>query len=392
MNDQFDTYVNRMKQGSIKWREMKEHNPNIPDTIIPYSVADSDLKHPEALIEGLKDHLDTMILGYTMPNESYYEALRMWYQKRHQWSVRKESIIDSNGVVSALFNLVDAFTNIGDGVLILSPVYYPFKMSIELQERRIIESRLVLQNETYTIDFDDLEEKAKDPRTKLLIFCSPHNPVGRVWSVEELKRVNDICVRHKVLVVSDEIHFDLIMPGFQHTVFSTVDQSAKDNTIVVTAASKSFNLAGLQTSAIIIENESLRNEFEASMRKKGFHALNAIGPKATEIAYRACEGWLDDFIALIDVNRNVFASFMKEYIPEIVVYPLEGTYLQWFDCTALGFGADELNDFLKDECGLYLDPGVLFDEKSSQFQRINLACPTEKLIEGLKRLRDELKK
>ncbi|QIK68851.1 pyridoxal phosphate-dependent aminotransferase [Erysipelothrix sp. HDW6C] len=382
----FKTVINRTEQGSAKWRGMMSAKKDIDPSVMPLSVADTDFVMAPEIVKGLQSYLETMVLGYTLLTPSYYEAVIGWFKRRHNWDVKQEWIVESPGVVTALFNAVGAFTEENDGVVIMQPVYYPFKMSIENQKRRAVETNLIVEEGIYRIDYNDLDLKTQDPSVKMLILCSPHNPVGRVWLREELLAVHEICVRNNVLVVSDEIHFDLIMPGHQHVVFSTLNESAAQNTIVATAPSKTFNLAGLQTSNLVIANPVIRKQYRDYVSLQGFHALNALGPKACEIAYNECEGWLDEFVGLIDTNRRLFKSFIETNIPEIIVYPLEGTYLQWFNCEGLGMSDSELNRFMVENCQLFLDAGNMFGSQGEQFQRINIACPTDKLQEALERL------
>lgn len=383
---EFKKAVNRTNQGSLKWKDRHEQVPNLPTHIMPFSVADTDLPHPPELIKGLKVYLNDMVMGYTGPTDSYYEAVIDWFKRRHQWEVKQEWILHTPGVVSALYQGIKAYTEPGDGVLILSPVYYPFRAAIENTGRQVVASSLVEENLGYTIDFEDLETKLKEPSVSLMIFCSPHNPVGRVWTREELEAVNRLCLKHNVLMMSDEIHFDLVLPGYQHTVFSTLSAEAQANSVILTAPSKTFNLAGLQTANIVIANPELRIKFQNQLTRDGQHTLNCIGPKACELVYRHGEGWLEEFIQLVDTNRQFFEDFVARELPQIEVIPLEGTYLQWFNCHGLWMTDEELNEFLVKECQLFLDPGNLFGREGYQYQRISLACPTADLKAGLERL------
>lgn len=382
----FKTAVNRVNQGSAKWLLMKEEKPDVAPNVFPFSVADTDLVHPPELINGLKDFLDEAILGYTSGTDAYYQSVIDWMEKRHNWSIKKEWIIQSPGIITALYNTIKAFTKKNEGVIIMPPVYYPFKVSIENSHRKVVENTLVNRNGRYEIDFEDLERKASDPNNKLLIFCSPHNPVGRVWEKEELAKVGAICTKHQVLLLSDEIHFDLVMPGYQHHVLATISESIQENVIICTAPSKSFNLAGMQTSNIVIPNEQLRTIYAAYIANDGFHALNILGQKACEIAYTTCEKWLDEFVDLIHHNHLVLKEYMATNIPEIQVFELEGTYLQWMDFNALGMEPKGLEIFLKQEADLFFDEGYIFGECGNGFERMNIACPTDVMVKGLDRL------
>jgi aminotransferase/cystathionine beta-lyase len=292
----------------------------------------------------------------------------------------------SPGVVSAFFNAVRAFSQTGEGVIIFTPVYYPFKMAIDVNERRIVDIPLIASGLRYEVDWESFEAAARESENKLLLFCSPHNPVGRVWSEDELRRISEICIANDVLMLSDEIHNDLIMPGYKHIVYAKLSKDAEQNCVIFTAPSKTFSLAGLLTSNIIIPNEDLRKRFAAEMFKSALFSLNAAGLKACEIAYTKCEDWLEQVLLLISHNAEVASRFIAEKIPQIKVFPLEGTYLQWWDCRELFGDYKELEEFMKKKALLFLDEGYLFGETGKGFERINLACPTRVLQDALDRL------
>ncbi|MCC8165218.1 MAG: pyridoxal phosphate-dependent aminotransferase [Planctomycetes bacterium] len=388
----FTTSIDRTLLGSSKWQGMRDLNPNVPDGVVPFSVADMEPREPPEIIEGLKDYLDNVVLGYAVATPEYDAAVCGWMKRRHDWDIEAEWIVECAGVVPALFTAVKALTKPGDGVILLTPVYYPFFMAVEKNGRSIVTSDMVVRDGRYCIDFADLEKKAADPKNTLLIFCNPHNPVGRVWDRDEIERLGAICMENGVQVVSDEIHFDLIMPGKKHIVYSTISPEFADSAIVCTAPSKTFNLAGMQTSNIIIKNPELRHRFRHELAKTGFFSCNVLGYKACEIAYTRCEPWLDELIVILDSNRRVVEDFMKTHIPKIFVHPLEGTYLQWWDCRALGLDHKALESFIINEALLFLDEGYIFGTAGEGFERINLACPTATLVQALERLRDALKK
>lgn len=386
MTYDFKTAVNRKTQGSFKWQGMYQQVPEMPEDVIPLSVADTDFRHMPELIEGLQAHLETMVLGYTGPTEAYYEAVLDWFDRRHHWQVEKDWLVQTPGVVAALYHAVKAYTKPGDKVVILSPVYYPFRSAIESSDRVVVASSLLETDNRYTIDFVDLEAKLQKPNTPLLIFCSPHNPVGRVWTKAELAEVDRLCRKHNVILVSDEIHFDLLLPTHTHTVMSTLSDEARENTIVLTAPSKTFNIAGMQTANAVIANGALREIYQAQLAKEGAIMINCLGPKSCELVYRHGEAWLEEFLELLDINRRLFEGFISTALPQLKVTPLEGTYLQWFNCQGLGMSDEELNRFLVEDCHLILDPGNLFGYEGLQYQRISLACPTADLEAALSRL------
>jgi cystathionine beta-lyase len=390
----FETVIDRTDMGSSKWEEMLEANPDVSKGIVPFSVADMELKNPPEVIEGLKEYIDSIVLGYTMPTKSYLNAVCGWMKKRHSWDIKPDWIVGSAGVVGAFFTAIRALTDPGDGVIIMSPVYYPFYFAIEKNNRTVVKNPLINTGSTYEIDYKDLEKKAQNPKNKVLLFCSPHNPVGRVWKKEELEKVGEICLRNNVLIISDEIHFDLIMPGHNHTVFASISNELANNMVVCTAPSKTFNLAGMQTSNIIIPNKKIREAYTKITESNGSGELNILGYKACEIAYTKCEGWLDELIKLIYHNHLELKKYIEENIPKIKVYDLEGTYLQWMDFRALGLNKKELEAFNQKKAQLFFDEGYMFGDEGTGFERMNLACPTKVLMEALKRLKksvDELK-
>lgn len=384
----FETLVSRSKMGSAKWEEMKRANPSVAEGTVPFSVADMEFKNPPEIIEGLKEFLDEVILGYTLPTDSYYEAVTGWMKRRHNWSIDKESIVFSPGIVSALFTAVRAFLKPGDGVILLTPVYHPFYKSVTANGCRVADSPLKFNGERYEVDFEDLEEKARNPENKMLLLCNPHNPVGRVWAREELVRIGQICIDNNVLIVADEIHFDLIMPGFKHTVFANISEEFADKSITCTAPSKTFNLAGMQTSNIIISNREMRKRFINANQDVGSGALNTLGYRACELAYNKCEGWLDELIEVIDGNRSYLVEFMKENFPMVKPVRMEGTYLQWLDFRGLGLDYRELEHFLTHEAMLFLNEGYIFGKAGEGFERFNLACPRHVIEKALENLRN----
>lgn len=383
MKYDFETVVKRKGVGSGKWDQMKSLNPEVGDNVVPLSVADMEFKNAPEIIEGLKSYLDETILGYTGATDGYYNSVIKWMEERHGFRPEREWFALATGVVPALNKMVQAFTGPGDAVLIMTPVYYPFKMAVEQNNRRLVTNELILNGDKYEIDFEDFENKAKDPDVKLLILCSPHNPVGRVWTKEELTKMAEICLRNGVYILSDEIHFDLIMPGFEHVSMGTFSDEYLDNCAVCTAPSKTFNLAGFQTSNIFIKNKEKHDLFESV---KGYRSLNILGYKACELAYTHCEKWLEELIAVIDTNKKYVEDFVSEKLPEIKVFELQGTYLQWLDFRALGMDHKELEQFMQKKALLFLDEGYMFGEGGEGFERFNLACPTWVIKEAMERL------
>ncbi|MBE6892856.1 MAG: pyridoxal phosphate-dependent aminotransferase [Ruminococcaceae bacterium] len=383
MKYDFETLVNRRNTGSHKWEGMYEQIPNAGDDIVPLSVADMELKNPPAIIEGLKKYLDNIILGYTGETENYYKSVTSWMERRHGFSPKKEWFVMTAGVVPAIKEMVGAFTKDGDSVLMLTPVYYPFYSSVEANGRTVLGSELILEGTEYRIDFDDFAEKAARPETTLCILSSPHNPIGRIWTKEELLKLCEICLENNVFIISDEIHFDLIMPGFEHVSMGTFEEKYLNNCAICTAPSKTFNLAGLQTSNIFIPNEEYRNKITSA---RGYFSLNIFGYKACELAYDECEEWLDELLLFLDENRKFVEEFVAEKMPEVKVHRLQGTYLMWLDFRAWGMNEKELEDFMVHKAEAIFDEGYVFGEGGIGFERINIACPKRVLEATLERI------
>ena len=383
MKYDFETLVNRRNTGSHKWEGMYEQIPDAGDEIVPLSVADMELKNPPAIVEGLKKYLDNIILGYTGETENYYKSVTSWMERRHGFSPKKEWFVMTAGVVPAIKEMVGAFTKDGDSVLMLTPVYYPVYSSVEANGRTVLGSELILEGTEYRIDFEDFAEKAARPETTLCILSSPHNPIGRIWTKEELLKLCEICLENNVFIISDEIHFDLIMPGFEHVSMGTFEEKYLNNCAICTAPSKTFNLAGLQTSNIFIPNEEYRNKMTAA---RGYFSLNIFGYKACELAYDECEEWLDELLLFLDENRKFVEEFVAEKMPEVKVHRLQGTYLMWLDFRAWGMNEKELEDFMVHKAEAIFDEGYVFGEGGIGFERINIACPKKVLENTLERI------
>jgi putative C-S lyase len=388
MSYDFETVVKRKNVGSFKWDQIEKLNPDIGDDVVPLSVADMEFKNAPEIIEGLKSYLDNSVLGYTGATEAYYDSVIRWMDRKHGFCPKKEWFVETAGVVPGLGQMVPAFTEPEDAVLIMTPVYYPFRMVVEKSGRKLVTSELVINGNTYDIDFDDFEAKAKDPDVKLFILCSPHNPIGRVWTKEELEKIAEICLGNGVFILSDEIHFDLIMPGFEHVSMGTFKEEYLNNCAICTAPSKTFNLAGFQTSNIFIPNKEMREKIESA---KGYHSLNILGYKACEIAYNHCEKWLDELLTVIYDNKNYVEDFMEKNLPEIKVYELQGTYLQWLDFNALGMDYNQLGTFMHHKAQLFMDEGYIFGDGGRGFERINLACPKWVIKNSMDRLLQAIK-
>lgn len=383
----FDTVYDRdpLRRGTGKYRIMKDSKGNPPPKgTIPLSVADMEFRTAPEIIEAIQEEAAFGLLGYHRITDSFREACGQWMQTRHNWSIQPEWIVPIEQVVPALYVAIWAFTQPGDGVLVQSPAYHHFVAAPNNTGRRVITNELIQVDGRWEIDFEDFEEKAR--QAKLFFLCSPQNPTGRVWTPEELRRMGEICNRNHVLVVADEIHHDLIMPGHTHTVYASLGEEFAHNAIVCTSLSKSFNLAGLCYASILIPDDTLRAAFQKQQTLQAFLHINRFGPVAHEAAYRRGGPWLDEVIQYIAENYRFLKDWFAEKFPQVAVAELEGTYLVWCDFRSFGLSDRELKDFLTDECLLYLDNGLEFGQAGSGFQRFNIACPRSVLSGALDRL------
>ncbi|MCA0990603.1 MalY/PatB family protein [Pseudalkalibacillus hwajinpoensis] len=380
----FDERINRFDTHSVKW----DHTEAIfeKEDLLPMWVADMDFRAPQPVIDALTTRIQHGIFGYSMPTENTKSAIQGWLNRRHNWSIQQDWIVFTPGVVPALSAAVNTYTEKGEKVVIQSPVYYPFRDMVEKSEREVVDNPLVRRNGKYEMDFHDLELKLADPEVKMLLLCNPHNPVGRVWKKEELIKLAELCLAYNVLIVSDDIHFDLIFKGYEHTLISSLSNEIAANTITCIAPSKTFNLAGMQLSTIIIPDEEKREKFNTYMGKLGLFAPSPFGITAVEAAYNHGEEWLDDLMDYLQGNLSYLTTFINERLPQIDVIEPEGTYLVWLDFNKLNMSHEELEQFVQGEARLALDEGYIFGEGGKGFERINIACPRSVLQEGLERL------
>jgi len=383
MKYDFDTVIDRRGTCSVKW-DMAEQTFKVKD-ILPMWVADMDFCSPEPVIEALTKVAERGIFGYTGAPDSYYDAVMAWMKRRHGWSIEREWFVLAPGVVPALRLLVKTFTQPGDQVVVQTPVYYPFFDAIRDNGCEILDNPLRLAGNQYVMDLADLEKKI-GPRTKMIILCSPHNPIGRVWTAQELKELGELCVKHDILIVSDEIHGDLIQRGFEHIPLPKVSPEFVQKFVVCTAASKTFNLPGLKTSNIIIADKGKRDRFCAVMRHCGMGAPNMFGLAATEAAYRHGEPWLEELLDYLQDNVRLIMQFAAERIPGLKVIQPQGTYLVWLDFRECGIDPARLAVFVREDAKVGLEAGKMFGCREDGFERMNIACPRSLLEEGLTRL------
>ena len=388
MKFDFNKTVDRKNTNSIKYDFATERGK--PADVLPLWVADMDFPTVPEVTEALVKASNYSIFGYTEVKENYFNTLKEWFSSHYHWSIERKWLVKTPGVVFAIAMAIRAFTKEGDAVLIQRPVYYPFSESITSNNRLLINSPLVYENGSYHIDYDDFEKKIIDHKVKLFILCNPHNPVGRVWRKEALIKLGDICVKHNVLVVSDEIHADFIYPGHVHTVFASIKPEFLDRTITCTAPSKTFNLAGLQASNILIGNPLLKAAFKEEIRKTGYSQLNTMGLIACQAAYEYGEEWLSGLKQYLFENLNYAKEYIKNNIPQLKLVEPEGTYLLWVDFNALQLSEEELEDLILHKAHLWLDAGTMFGPEGSGFQRINIACQRETLVKALKQLKEAI--
>lgn len=384
----FDSVHNRKNTDSIKWDFGMQRKGR--DDLLPLWVADMDFKLPGDILDDISKRVEHGIFGYTDPGDEYLNTVSNWFERRHGFSVKGKAITVTPGVVYAIGLAIRAFTKQGDAVIIQQPVYYPFKDIIELNDRKPVNNQLVYKDGHYEIDFDDFERKITENDVKLFILCSPHNPVGRVWTRSELTRLGEICAAHDVYVFSDEIHSDFIYPGHEHIPFITLDEKLTKKLIVGTSASKTFNLAGLQTANIFIPDDSMHRAFDLENARNGYSQPNALGMTATMSAYKNGEEWLDELLSYLEGNLQFVRAFLKEKLPEVKLIEPEGTYLIWLDFSEVTDNHKELEDLIVNKAKLWLDPGVIFGHETALFERINIACPRTTLKEALERLYEGL--
>nr|WP_321397596.1 MalY/PatB family protein [uncultured Desulfobacter sp.] len=380
----FDQIIDRSNTGSTKWESsvLEQKFGKGRGNLLPLWVADMDFTCPDVIFDAMEQRLAHRIFGYSLNDSRHNEALINWFGRRHEWQIQSDSLVNTPGIVPAVNYLIQCFTKPGDGVLIQPPVYYPFAQAIITNGRHVIENPLMLNNYRYDMDFKDLEEKVQDPRVKLAILCSPHNPVGRIWTRDELERFGTICQKNNVLVFADEIHCDLVMPGFKHTSYHSISPELTRNSIAGIAASKTFNLAGLAHSCLVIPNKIHRREMAHFFNSLGLNSTgtsNLFGAIAARAAYEGAEPWLVELIKYIYDNYLYLKDRIEKELPGVRVFDLEATYLPWIDFNPLGLSAEEIIEIVEEKASLALDHGNWFGQSGSGFERINIACPRKLL-------------
>ncbi len=384
MNGQFDQVIERKGTNSLKYDFAAERGR--PEDVLPLWVADMDFKTSPFIVDALQKAAGHGIFGYSESKTGYFDALQSWYAQYFDWKLQSDWLVKTPGVVFAICMAIRALSKEGDSILIQRPVYYPFSQSILDNDRKLVNNPLVYRDGKYRIDFEDFEEKIVRNKVKIFILCNPHNPVGRVWTKEELIRLGDICVKHGVYIVSDEIHADFVFEGYRHSVFASLKPEYLERTITCTAPSKSFNLAGLQVSNILIANGEIRKKFQFEINRSGYSQLNTMGLVACQAAYESGRPWLEKLKQYLAENLAFVRSFLSEKLPRIEMVEPEGTYLVWLDFRRLGLDDRQLEDLIVNRAKLWLDRGSIFGPEGKGFERINIACPRVTLERALLRL------
>lgn len=383
MNYNFDEYVDRRTSNSVKWDALKEYD-NWQE-LIPLGIADMDFKVPRQVKEAINQRIQHEVFGYTITPDSYYQAIIDWYQDIHGWKIEKDNIIFTPGVVAGLNATIRTLTGENDSIIIQTPVYHQFAQTIKRCGRNIVENPLICKDGIYTMDFENLEQVITD-QTTMLILCNPHNPVGRSWTEEELEKLGDICLKNNIIVVSDEIHADLTFKPNKHIVFSNIKEEFKKNSVICTAPNKTFNIAGLSTGNLIVEDDKLREKLSKGMENLGVSKGTILGKIAQEAVYTHGKDWYLQLMEYLEGNIDFVVTYIKENIPKIKLEKPEATYLLWLDFSELGMDNKELNKFLIEDCKLVLNDGTLFGKEYDKFQRMNIATSRSLLEEAVKRI------
>lgn len=381
MTYDFDELIPRRGTHSYKWDSATE------EEVLPMWVADMDFRTAPPVVEALQKRVAHGIFGYTKVPQAYYDAIVNWFHTRHAWQVEDEWIIYTTGVVPALSAVIKALTVPGDRVLVQTPVYNCFFSSIRNNGCEVVANPLIYSNETYQVDFRDLEKKAADPKVRLLLLCNPHNPAGRVWTRQELTHIGEICLRNDVLVVADEIHCDLTYPGHPYTPFASISEQFLRHSVTCVSPSKAFNLAGLQIANIIAADEAKRLKIDRAININEVCDVNPFGVEALIAAYNEGAEWLDELMLYLRMNYDYLKAYFHKYLPRFPVMKLEGTYLVWVDCSHLKQSSKEIETLLLAKEHLRINAGEMYGQAGEGFIRINIACPRERLTDGLERLR-----
>lgn len=379
MKYDFDTLWNRRGTGALKW--------DVAEDELPMWIADMDFQTVPEITKALQERAASGIFGYSILPDAWYQAYIDWWKERHHFCMEKEWISFCTGVVAAISSIVRKMTTVGENVVVQTPVYHMFFHSIGDNGRNVLENRLLYDGTEYRIDFADLEKKLSDPQTTMMILCNPHNPIGKIWDRETLERIGELCWKHHVLVLSDEIHCDLTAPGCEYIPFASVSEKCAANSITCIAPTKTFNLAGIQTSAVVVPNETLRHRVVRGLRTDEVAEPNIFAVTAAISAFTKGGAWLDELRIYIQENRELVERFLKNELSGVKAVPSKATYLLWLDCRDVSGNPDGLCQRIREKSGLYLSEGSEYGEGGKGFLRMNIACPRERVQEGCLRLK-----
>lgn len=380
MQYNFDIPVNRRDTNSLKW--------NVKENELPMWVADMDFQTAPEIQTAIQKRVEHGVFGYSIIPDKWYQAIIDWWKRKHTFSIEKEWLTFCAGVVPAVSSIIRKLTTVGENILVQTPVYSIFFNSIINNGRIALENPLIYQEERYEIDFEDLEKKLSNPQTSMMILCNPHNPIGKIWTKEELEKIGELCWKYHVVVISDEIHCDIIKPGNHYIPFASVSEKCKQNSITCIAPTKAFNLAGLQTAAIIVPNENLRNKVNRGINTDEIAEPNSFAIEATIAAFTQGEEWLNELCKYLQKNKQYIEEFLKKEIPTIKLVPSEATYLVWIDCSKVLGDAAELAQFIRKHTGLFVSAGEQYRGNGTYFLRMNIACPYRILQDGLQRMKN----
>ncbi|MFV0393930.1 MAG: MalY/PatB family protein [Coprobacillaceae bacterium] len=380
MKYNFSTMINRQKTNALKW--------DVKDNELPMWVADMDFQTAPEIREAIHQRVEHGVFGYNTVSDAYFNSIINWWDNRHHFQMKREWMMFCTGVVPAISSIVRKMTTVGENILIQSPVYNIFYNSILNNGRNVLSSDLIYNGKEYSIDFNDLENKLSLNQTTMMILCNPHNPIGKIWDKETLKKIGELCKKHNVIVISDEIHCDLTAPNLEYTPFASVSKECCMNSITCVAPTKSFNLAGLQTACIIVPNEQIRHKVNRGINTDEVAEANSFAEVATIAAFTKGVNWLNELKEYIQYNKETVIRFLDENIPSLYVVPSEATYLLWIDCSRITKNTSEFTKFIREKTGLYVSAGEEYGRNGMVFIRINIACPIERVMDGLNRLKN----
>jgi cystathionine beta-lyase len=381
MEYNFDKIIHRSKTDSLKW--------SAPEDMLPMWVADMDFNAPQEVTDELVKLAQKQIWGYSTIPDKFYEAIQYWWEKRHHYKIDTDCILPTSGTISAISALIRLYSQPGDGVILQTPVYDHFFKTVKDVGRNLVINNLLYSNGQYMIDFDDLNRKAKHPSSKILLLCNPQNPIGRIWNEEELEKIADICFKNNIIVISDEIHSDIVYKT-KHVTFLQIAIKKQLTSFICTSPSKTFNLSGLQIGYIIISNTAERNKLQKQLQIQGIDQLNSFAVSALIASYVKGEKWLDELRLYLDANYSLLVNFMSIHLPQIKIPPLQATYLVWLDCSYLMMKSSDLGQLLYNNGNVWLNSGDMYGEENGTFLRINIACPRIMLVDGLNRIKNVL--